>query len=205
MKVQSSPSPVVAVPAAPAGHGARPAPESSRPVPQAPPVPDVQVDVKPVPAPHPSAGGVVGDKQFAIIKLVVQAITGEPVEIAAPTSGGDSVSGEWPALTTIAPLNAAVARAYDRTAPVPSANSSTFGASGTVRTADGANVAFKLAGSVVRNYDSSAAQAMRWSGQSAVPVSVNYAGTAASLQDTVTDFGLPGGTGTAWIAFSPAG
>lgn len=178
--------------------------------------PDAVVAVKSIPPPEVAADAVVGDPHLALIKLMVEAMTGETIKVAEPVDPGAAPAVEWPALTGTEPRPGNVAVNVDRTERVSESEATTFTARGTVKTADGQQVSFTLQASMVRTFESAQSTSLREGpGKRTDPIVLNFHGNAAQLHDVLMDFDLDGngraekvatlGSGSAWLVFDRNG
>jgi hypothetical protein len=155
-----------------------------------------------------------GDPKLSLIRSLVEFLTGRQVRIfdarqlaeaqrdAQPPS---APSGEGAATIQDAP--AAVAVRYERHTSYSEAERTEFTAKGSVRTADGRDIAFDLSLTMARSYheESNVSVALGEAAQRKDPLVLNFAGTAATLTDTRFSFDIDGDGSTERIAFVAAG
>lgn len=138
-----------------------------------------------------------GDPFLTMLRVMLEWITGEPVRIFRPGDFfGNTASAAAPA--PAAPPQASARRAgfgveYDYRAVHEETEETAFSAAGTIRTADGQNIDFRLDLAMRRHYRAEASVSVRIG--DAVrkdPLVVNFAGTAAQLSNQRFRFDLTG-------------
>ena len=117
------------------------------------------------------------DPRLALIKSIVEMMTGRRIEVMSTT---DMATGE--AASQPAPPPPDFGIEYDRTETRETFEASTFEASGTIRTADGKDINFSVGLSMSRSETETSSVSLR-AGNAAVskdPLVINFGGTAAS-------------------------
>lgn len=129
------------------------------------------------------------DPRLALIKSIVEMMTGRRIEVMSTT---DMATGE--AASQPAPPPPDFGIEYDRTETRETFEASTFGASGTIRTADGKDIKFSVGLSMSRSETEISSVSLR-AGNAAVskdPLVINFGGNAASLTSQRFRFDLMG-------------
>ncbi|WP_298621650.1 VCBS repeat-containing protein [uncultured Zoogloea sp.] len=176
--------------------GARPTAEADRPTPRSVVVSNAArqaLDLEKSAATD-AAGKIDGedadiDPRLALIKSIVEMMTGRRIEVMSTT---DMATGE--AASQPAPPPPDFGIEYDRTETRETFEASTFEASGTIRTADGKDINFSVGLSMSRSETETSSVSLR-AGNAAVskdPLVINFGGTAASLTSQRFRFDLMG-------------
>lgn len=129
------------------------------------------------------------DPRLALIKSIVEMMTGRRIEVMSTT---DMATGE--AASQPAPPPPDFGIEYDRTETRETFEASTFEASGTIRTADGKDIHFSVGLSMSRSETETSSVSLR-AGNAAVskdPLVINFGGNAASLTSQRFRFDLMG-------------
>ena len=129
------------------------------------------------------------DPRLALIKSIVEMMTGRRIEVMSTT---DMATGE--AASRPAPPPPDFGIEYDRTETRETFKASTFEASGTIRTADGKDIHFSVGLSMSRSETETSSVSLR-AGNAAVskdPLVINFGGNAASLTSQRFRFDLMG-------------
>ncbi len=129
------------------------------------------------------------DPRLALIKSIVEMMTGRRIEVMSTT---DMATGE--AASQPAPPPPDFGIEYDRTETRETFEASTFEASGTIRTADGKDINFSVGLSMSRSETETSSVSLR-AGNAAVskdPLVINFGGNAASLTSQRFRFDLMG-------------
>lgn len=176
--------------------GARPTAEADRPTPRSVVVSNaarqaLDLDKS---AATDAAGKIDGedadiDPRLALIKSIVEMMTGRRIEVMSTT---DMATGE--AASQPAPPPPDFGIEYDRTETRETFEASTFEASGTIRTADGKDINFSVGLSMSRSETETSSMSLR-AGNAAVskdPLVINFGGNAASLTSQRFRFDLMG-------------
>ncbi|WP_295589766.1 hypothetical protein, partial [uncultured Lamprocystis sp.] len=154
------------------------------------------------------------DPKLALIRSLVEFFTGRQVKIfdagqlaaaqpnaessAAPGGAGAATNQDGPAALSVR---------YEQHTSYSETERTAFTAKGSVRTADGREIAFDLSLTMARSYheESSVSMVLETAAQRKDPLVLNYAGTAATLTDTRFSFDIDGDGSTERIASVAAG
>ncbi len=177
--------------------GARPTAEADRPTPRSVVVSNAArqaLDLEKSAATD-AAGKIDGedadiDPRLALIKSIVEMMTGRRIEVMSATDMASGQIADQPA----APLPPDFGIEYDRTETRETFEASTFEASGTIRTADGKDINFSVGLSMSRSETETSSVSLR-AGNAAVskdPLVINFGGNAASLTSQRFRFDLMG-------------
>lgn len=155
------------------------------------------------------------DPKLALIRSLIEMLTGRQVEVfdAAVLADGEagaspvSTPPQAPGETPVADQPAGWGLEYDRHESYSESEQTTFSASGTVRTADGREINFDLSLSMARSYHMESDVSLRLgdAARRKDPLVVNFAGTAASLTDTRFAFDIDSDGKSDQINFVAAG
>ena len=129
------------------------------------------------------------DPRLALIKSIVEMMTGRRIEVMSTT---DMATGE--AASQPAPPPPDFGIEYDRSETRETFEASSFEASGTIRTADGKDINFSVGLSMSRSETETSSVSLR-AGNAAVskdPLVINFGGNAASLSSQRFRFDLMG-------------
>lgn len=128
------------------------------------------------------------DPRLALIKSIVEMMTGRRIEVMSMT---DMATGE--AASQPAPPPPDFGIEYDRSETRETFEASSFEASGTIRTADGKDINFSVGLSMSRSETETSSMSLRaGNAVSKDPLVINFGGTAASLTSQRFRFDLMG-------------
>ena len=131
------------------------------------------------------------DPRLALIKSIVEMMTGRRIEVMSAT---DMASGQVADQPAAPPPPPDFGIEYDRTETRETFEASSFEASGTIRTADGKDIQFRVGLSMSRSETETSSVSLR-AGNAAVskdPLVINFGGNAASLSSQRFRFDLMG-------------
>lgn len=142
-----------------------------------------------------AAGKIDGDEadidpRLALIKSIVEMMTGRRIEVMSATDMASGQVADQPA----APPPPDFGIEYDRSETRETFEASSFEASGTIRTADGKDIHFSVGLSMSRSETETSSVSLR-AGNAAVskdPLVINFGGNAASLSSQRFRFDLMG-------------
>ena len=146
------------------------------------------------------ADAVSNDPHLNLIRLMVEMLTGHKIRLFSASDLSAQASPAPPAPTDAqaaqpvqAPQRAGFGIEYDRHELHTESEQTTFQASGTIRTADGKDIAFKLDLAMSRSYSAETDTSLRaGDGVKKDPLVINFGGTAAQLQSQRFSFDLTG-------------
>lgn len=163
-------------------------------------------------------GAAESDPRLSLLIRMIEYFTGKKVRLFDASefrAGGGTSAVPPPSGSSAAAPRAGFGIEYDYSATYSETESTSFGASGTVRTADGAEIRFDLGFSMSRSYSESVSAQFRAGDQRMQdPLMIDFAGPAAALSDLRFAFDLdadgdaeqvplPGGRG--FLAFDRDG
>ena len=162
----------------------------------APPAPEIQ-------AIQAAADGSENDPYLSLIKFVVEMLTGHKLHLLSAKDVAQQAPQQAPpaeppgdagtAQQTQAPQRAGFGIEYDRHEVHSESEQTNLQASGTVRTADGKDIAFKLDLAMSRSYSEEINVSLRaGDGVRKDPLVINFGGTSAQLQSQRFRFDLSG-------------
>jgi hypothetical protein len=142
-------------------------------------------------APDGIEEAVRNDPRLSLLIMMIEKITGQPVRWLRtsdlPTEAPPASSGS----AAPAPQRVGWGIEYDYHAEYSESETTTFAAEGTVRTADGREIAFKLDAAMSRSFSMSVSESFR-AGDAVLkdPLMLDFAGPAAALSDVRFAFDL---------------
>lgn len=133
------------------------------------------------------AEGIEIDASKSLLILLIESITGRPVQRLNLRDLGEAAAG--------APVQQAPSGpgfAYDFSSTYSESETTTFSASGMIRTTDGAEISFELGFSMSRSYSESVSISLRGGEQRRLqdPLVLDFGGPAAALSNVHFDFDL---------------
>ncbi len=180
------------------------------------PAPQTAVTAPPAAAIDEAADAVANDPFLTLVKSMVEMLTGHSIRIFSAKDVGHraappSISGPGAAAPAAAPRAAAARPAgfgieYDSRTVHQESEQTRITAEGTVKTADGREISFKLNVSMTRSYREETSLSIR-SGDAVRkdPLVLNFNGTAAQLSDLRFAFDLNSDGSTENLALLTAG
>lgn len=133
------------------------------------------------------------DPKVQLIRLMLEFLTGREIKVfdARELTAGQQPA-EMPDPSPEAPRTAGYGVEYDRRESYSEAEKTTFSANGTVRTADGREIQFKIDLAMERSYREESQASLRLGDavRKKDPLVLNFSGTAAQLTDTRFQFDL---------------
>lgn len=149
----------------------------------------------PVEAPDGIEEAVRNDPRLSLLIMMIEKITGQPVRwlrsADMPTAAPPASSGAAASAQSQAPQRVGWGIEYDYHAEYSESETTRFAAEGTVRTADGREIAFKLESEMSRSFSMSVSESFR-AGDAMLkdPLMLDFAGPAAALSDVRFAFDL---------------
>lgn len=130
--------------------------------------------------------GIEIDSSQSLLILLIEAMTGRPVPRLSLRDPSEAAA-EAPVQQPSGP-----GFAYDFSSTYAESETTTFSASGMIRTADGAEISFELGFSMSRSYSESVSVSMRGGDQRRLqdPLVLDFGGPAAALSNVHFDFDL---------------
>ncbi len=160
-------------------------------------------------APTDTEAAIEADPKLTLLRTMIEFLTGRRLLVidASELQAPASATVDAPAAAAAAPASAGFGIEYDYHASYTEAEQTTFAASGTVRTADGREIAFDLQLSMSRLYHEESSVSLRAGDavRTTDPLVLNFAGTAAQLTDQRFAFDLDADGSAEQINFAGPG
>lgn len=128
--------------------------------------------------------------EFSIVRLLVEHLTGEKVELFKPSDLQPSDSRNTDAAQQAAPPSSAWGLAYDYYASYQETEKTTFNAEGKVTTADGKEITLDIELNMSREFFTEESVSLRLGAALKDPLVINYDGPAAQLTDNKFSFDI---------------